>query len=75
MIYRPSLTEGIAFPGSKINGSIVLGEGIRLNFLMIEAIANLVSSRANLIPIHPLGPCPNGKKAYLKIGKTMMGIH
>ena len=30
------------------------------------ANANLASRSANLIPTHPLGPCPKGRKAYLE---------
>ena len=52
--------------GSSSRGSLVFSEGIKLNFLTILANANLASIKANLIPMHPLGPCPNGKYAYLQ---------
>ena len=52
--------------GSSSRGSLVLSEGIKLNFLTILANANLASIKANLIPMQPLGPCPNGKYAYLQ---------
>ena len=51
--------------GSVSNGSLVLVLGIKLNFLTIFDRANFASSKANLMPMHPLGPCPKGRNAYL----------
>ena len=52
--------------GSITNGSSVFSDGKSVNFLTMFAKANLASSRANLIPTHPLGPCPKGRNAYLE---------
>ena len=52
--------------GSITKGSSVFSDGKSVNFLTMFAKANLASRRANLIPTHPLGPCPKGRNAYLE---------
>ena len=60
---------------------MVFSDGSNINFLTIFAKHNFVSSKANLIPRQPLGPCPNGRNAYLtndkmaKIGEVVIQNH
>ena len=51
--------------GSVSKGSLVLELGIKLNLLTMFDRANFASSKANLMPMQPLGPCPKGRNAYL----------
>ena len=65
-MYNPSFAYAMPPCGSSKGGSFVFSEGNSVNFLTKLAKANLASSKANLIPRHPRGPCPKGRKAYLK---------
>ena len=60
-MYNPFLTQATPWVGSNSKGSVVLPDGNNVKFLTMLAIANLISRRANLIPMQPLGPWPNGK--------------
>ena len=53
--------------GSSTKGSLVFSDGKSVNLRTIFAMASLASKSANLMPTQPLGPCPNGMKAYLKV--------